>query len=194
MTTGLNLRFYTKFNGMLKIIAGVAFAVFSLMSCSTTSRYFFTESLQDNYRWSSDDLKKIQFYLSDNIVLWKDLRNDKSSIANGKIKTVDGRLVEEVVIKAGTPGVYLFSPQKNHFAITFDPSDDSKYLIFGPSDKMRGRYVLLAKSWDKDLGTVSYGNQIYNTNASSAFVHLMVEINKTGSTKVISSTPSGRKI
>ncbi|MEZ4911771.1 MAG: hypothetical protein R2774_13035 [Saprospiraceae bacterium] len=180
---------------MSRIFVFASVILFGLSSCSSTSsKYFYTDSLQDNYRWSSDDLKKIQFYLSENIVLWKDVRSDKSTITDGKIKTIDGRLVEEIVIKAGTPGVYLFSPQKDHFAITFDPNDDSKYLVFGPSNKMRGRYVLLAKSWDRNLGKVTYGDQLYNTNSNSAFVHLMVEIKKTGKTKVVSSTPSGRKV
>ena len=44
--------------------------------------------------------------------------------------------IEEVVIKLVRPCVFIFS-QKDNLAIPFGSNDDSKYLIFGPSDKMR---------------------------------------------------------
>ncbi|MCB0660267.1 MAG: hypothetical protein KDC04_04995 [Saprospiraceae bacterium] len=178
---------------MYRIIPFMALVIFSAVSC-TTSKSFFTESLKNNYNWSDNDLKNIQFYISNDIVLWNEIQSGQSRISNGKIKTIDGKKIEEVVIKAGTPGVFLFSPKKDNLAISFDPNDDSKYLIFGPSDKMRGRYVLLAKSWNNNLGKVTYGDQIYNTYAASAFVNLLVDINRSGRTKVVSSTPRGRKI
>ena len=107
---------------------------------------------------------------------------------------VDGREVEEIIIKKGTPGAYLFSPQKNHLAIGFEGNDDSKYLIFGPSEKVNGRFVLLAKDWDRRYGKVTYGNNVYRTTSESAFAYLMADMHKTKSTKVSSTKASGRKV
>ncbi len=162
-------------------------------SCAPSLKYY-TKDLHDDFRWSDSELKKIQFYVSGDIVLWRDVTKGESVISNGKIKMVDGREVEEVIIKRGTKGAFLFSPQKNHYAIGFDATDDTKYLVFGPSEKVNNRYVLLAKDWDKRFGKVTYGDRSYRTSAESAFVYLMVDIDKTSRTKVSSDRPAGRDV
>lgn len=167
--------------------------VVSFASCAPTYSYY-TRDIHDSAKWDDASLSKVQFYVSNDIVMWRDISKGESVVTNGKIKMVNGREVEEVIIKRGTPGVYLFSPQKKQYAISFDPNDDSKYLIFGPSEKVGERYVLLAKEWDRRYGKVTYGNQVYRTSAESAFAYLMVDISKTKSTKVTSEVPRGRKV
>lgn len=162
-------------------------------SCAPSLRYY-TKEIHDDSRWSASELRKIQFYLSGDIILWRDINMGESVITNGKIKMVDGRKVEEVIIRRGTPGVFLFSPSKNHYAISFDPESDAKYLVFGPSDKAGERYVLLAKEWGKRYGKVTYGDKIYRTPAESAFAFLMVNVTKTQTTNVKSERPSGRRV
>lgn len=171
----------------------LAVVVATLSSCAPTLKYY-TKDIHDDSRWSDSELQKIQFYLSNDIILWRDISRGESVITNGKIKMVDGREVEEVIIKKGTKGAYLFSPQKNHYAIGFDAADDSKYLVFGPSEKVNGRYVLLAKDWDRRYGSVTYGDKVYKTTNESAFAYLMVDLDKKHSTKVSSNKPSGRTV
>jgi hypothetical protein len=167
--------------------------LFSLISCAPTLSYY-TKDIHDTARWDDADFSKIQFYISDDILLWRDVSKGESVITNGKIKMVDGREVEEVLIKRGTPGVYLFSPQNKQHAISFDATDDNKYLIFGPSEKVNNRYVLLAKEWGNRYGKVTYGDKVYNTSAQSAFAYLLVDLAKTKNTKINSQRPSGRKV
>lgn len=167
--------------------------VLFLASCAPSLKYY-TKEIHDDSRWSDSELGKIQFYLSNDIFLWRDVNRGESVITNGKIKMVDGREVEEIVIKKGTPGAFLFSPQKNHYAVSFDNNDDSKYLIFGPSEKVNGRYVLLAKDWDRRFGKVTYGDKVYKTTNESAFTYLMVDVDKTRRTKVSTTKAPGRKV
>jgi len=170
-----------------------SFILFLLASCAPSLKYY-TKDIHDDSRWSDSELGKIQFYLSNDIVLWRDVNRGESVISKGKIKMVDGREVEEIIIKRRTPGVFLFSPQKNHYAIGFDTNDDTKYLIFGPSEKVNGRYVLLAKDWDRRFGKVTYGDKVYRTTNESAFAYLMVDVDKTRSTKVRKTKATGRKV
>ena len=167
--------------------------VLFLASCAPSLKYY-TKEIHDDSRWSDSELGKIQFYLSNDIFLWRDVNRGESVITNGKIKMVDGREVEEIVIKKGTPGAFLFLPQKNHYAVSFDNNDDSKYLIFGPSEKVNGRYVLLAKDWDRRFGKVTYGDKVYKTTNESAFAYLMVDVDKTRRTKVRTTKAPGRKV
>lgn len=171
----------------------LAVAILSLASCSPALKYY-TSELDSKAGWSEQELKKIQFYISDDIVMWRDISKGETEVIRGKIKMVDGRKVEEVVIKRGTPGTYLFSAQKNHYAIGFDGGDDRKYLIFGPSEQVNGRYVLLAREWGRQTGKVTYGDKVYQTGNNSAYAYLLVSVDRKARTKVSSQSPSGRRV
>ncbi len=175
-----------------KIFLASLLCAFFLSSCSTSLRPF-TDDIYYEFGNSKAKLSKIQFYLSDDIVLYRDYGGTRSSIRNGKIKIVDGRKIEEVVFKKGTPGVFVFSPKKDRIAISFEEGD-GKYLMFGPNQKVGGRFVLLAKEWNNRRGKVTYANEIWNTTSSSAYANLMVDLEKARNTRVSKTTVSGRKI
>lgn len=168
------------------------FCLFILSSCSKSLTPF-SQRLYEEYNWSDTELKKIQFYLSDDIVLRRSVGSNETAISNGKIRIVDGKKVEEVIFRKGTPGVYVFSPRDNRFGISFE-SDDDGYLMFGPNPKQSERYVLLAKEWDRSKGKVTYKNNTYNTSSRSAYTTLMVDLNKANKTKYQSTTVGGRKV
>lgn len=161
-------------------------------SCSSSLRPF-TSHMLDNNEWTIDDLSGVQFYLSEDIVIWREAGKSHTQVENGKIRFEDGRQIEEIVFKEGTPGTYLFSPKRGHFAIGFE-DDPSKYLIFGPSSKVNGQYVLLAKEWHRNYGKVSYGTDIWFTHNESAFVTLLVDVSNRRKTEYRSKTVSGRKV
>ena len=169
------------------------FTILALSSCAPTLN-FYTKDIHDTNRWSESELKRIQFYLSGEIRLWREINRGETRITRGKIIMVNGREAEEVVVAKGTPGVYLFSPQKNHYAISFEGGEDDKYLVFGPSEKVKGRYVLLAKEWEKSYGKVTYGGRLFNTPNESAYAYLMVDLDKTRKTRISSTKIGGRKV
>jgi len=147
----------------------------------------------DEFRWDNDEIKRIQFYLSEDVILWRKLSDEDSRITKGKIRIENDSEVEEIIIKKNTPGVVLFIPKRNNFAVSFD-NVEKNYLMFGPNPKNKDKYVLLAKDWDRRKGKVTYGNQIYNTNSESAFAGLLVDIKKAKNTKYTSKTATGRRI
>ena len=163
-----------------------------LSSCSSKLTPY-TERLNDSYRWTDRQLKNIQFYLSEDIVLWRDLGSSKTRVSNGQIKIVDGRRVEQIVFKKGTPGVFVFSPSADKFAISFEDSND-KFLMFGPNKKMSGRFVLLAKEWKQGMGKVTYDDQVWQTSSESAYSALLVNLKKANNRSYKKKTVSGRKV
>jgi len=178
---------------MNKSILFLAMSMILLTSCSKNLTYF-SDDLQNENNWNESDLKRIQFYVSQDIVLYKSSSTDgQSQIEDGKIRINDKRRVNEVVIKRGTPGTLIFSPKDDRFAVSFD-NDDNKYLMFGPSKKNRGRYTLLAKNWRRSNGVITYGNEEYRTNSNSAYAALMVDIKKASSSSYNKQTASGRKV
>ena len=174
---------------MLFIIAAI-----TLLSTSCNNNYkYFTQNLYDEHGWSERELEKIQFYVSEDIVLYRKLSGEDSRITNGKIRVVDGSEIEEVIIEKGTPGVFVQSPKANRFGIAFE-SDDNNFLMFGPNPKANGRYVLLAKDWNRRTGKVSYGTQTYDTSSASAAAALMVDIKKAKKIKYKTKKAEGQRV
>ncbi|MCB0521582.1 MAG: hypothetical protein H6577_08045 [Lewinellaceae bacterium] len=163
-----------------------------LGSCSTRLTYF-TQDLYERYNWSENDLKKIQFYVSQDIVLKRELKGGSSDIVSGTIKIEDGRQIEEVIIRKGTPGAFIFSPKSERFAIGFEDSNE-RYLMFGPSPKFSDRYVMLASDWNRRTGEVTYDNKKWRVSSDDAFAALLVDLRKISKVDVNSRVAKGRKV
>ncbi len=168
--------------------------VLVLTSCSTTRYRSLTRELITNAEWGENDLKKLQFYVSDNIVLRRKVTDAKAKIVSGKIVSKDGAKYEEIIIRSGTPGTMLFSPDNERIAISFEKNDSKSFLMFGSSEKRDGAFVLLATDWDKNGGTVTYGGKEYQTGASSAYVTLLIQTENEGSTEFKRRTAPGRTL
>ncbi len=165
----------------------------SLTSCSKNLTYF-TQDLYEENQWSESELKRIQFYVSEDIVLYKTASGGTSRIEDGKIEIKDRQKVDEIVIKRGTPGTVVFIPKDDKYGVSFDNS--GAFLIFGPGKNTRGRYTLKAKRWRENRrgGVITYDGQEYFTNSESAYASLMVDLRKARKSTVTKSTASGRKI
>ncbi len=162
-------------------------------ACGPTLKPF-TIDLYETNRWTDAELKRIQFYLSDDIVMRRELKGSLSQITSGEIKIIDGRKVEEIVIPRNTPGVFLFSPKENRFAISFEGGGRDRYLIFGPSPKTDGRFVLRASDWNRRSGIVTYENRKFRVEATSAWAGLMVDLKKSRRIDLNSRQASGRTV
>lgn len=176
----------------LNLFAIALLSITLLSSCSNRLSYF-TQDLYERYRWTDDELKKIQFYVSNDIVLKRELTGGSSDIVSGKIKIEDGRRIEEVVIRKGTPGAFIFSPKNDRFAISFEDSND-RFLMFGPSPKYSDRFVLLASDWEKKRGSVTYDNKTWRVSSEAAFASLLVDLRKINKVDVNSRVAKGRKV
>jgi len=178
---------------MKKLYLLFSIAVLTLFSSCSKQLSYFTEDLYDDFRWNENELKEIQFYLSQDIHLQRHFDDEDSKIDEGRIRINSGRTIEEVSIKAGTPGLMLFSPRSDRFAISFDDNPDN-YLMFGPHPKTNGRFVILAKKWSKNTGLVTYGNKEYQINNENAFASLMVDIEKAKNVRITKTTATGRTV
>ncbi|HMQ47408.1 MAG TPA: hypothetical protein PKA00_08735 [Saprospiraceae bacterium] len=154
----------------------------------------FTDQLYEDNQWSLSELQKIQFYLSNDIVLTRALEGQSAEIVNGEIKVIDGRKVEQITIRKGTPGIVLFKPKDDRLAIGFEDGNDTRYLIFGPSPRANDRYVLMASEWNRNFGKVTYEGKKYQVDASSAYASILVDLKRINRSSVNSRTARGRKV
>ncbi|MDA9018174.1 hypothetical protein OAD00_03785 [Saprospiraceae bacterium] len=178
---------------MKSIIQILFIALIGLISSCSQSLNYYTQTMHDDYRLSETELQSVQFYLSKDIVLYRNLGINESKIFEGKIKIVDGRKVEEIIFPKETPGVLMFTPKQDRFAISFEEQEDS-FLMFGPNKKAGGKFVLLAKEWGRRIGKVTYKGKIYNTHSQSVMAALLVDIDKAKKVSRKTKKIKGRKI
>lgn len=166
---------------------------FTMASCSPQYSYF-TKDLYEKQEWTKDDIMRIQFFVSKDIVLTRSIEAGETSISEGKIRIKNGRRVEQVVIKAGTPGVLVLMPKEDRFAISFEESDNEAYLMFGPNPKYYDRFALLAQDWNRTDGKVHYRDKVYDVDASSAYASLMVDLRREGENQYQTRRVEGRTV
>ncbi|MFN4081914.1 MAG: hypothetical protein ACK4NS_13530 [Saprospiraceae bacterium] len=181
---------------MLRNCFWIAISAFLGVSCSPRLSVM-TDRLYRDQRFSDNDLRKIQFYLSEDIVLYRDaLAESEGEIRDGEIRLRRSSKAERIVIRSGTPGVFLFRPKDDHLAISFEEGGDKKnprFLVFGPNAKNGGQYMLLAKKWERSGATVTYGGQQYSLS-SQVVPRLMVSLRQTNKSAIKTRTARGRRI
>lgn len=175
-----------------KIIPLLATLVFFITSCSPKLTTF-SERIYDAGDWSERDLKDIQFYVSDHIILRRQLTSGKSKIEDGEIKVINGRKVEEVIIKKGTPGVFMSREDNDRLAVSFE-SGKNKNLLFGANAKRGGNYALLAKWEDRNSGKVKYAGKNWRVILNGEIPMLQVDLKKNTKTTRKSRVAKGRKV
>ncbi len=175
-----------------KTIPFIAICCIFLSGCSPTLSTF-SERLYEDGGWSEQELKDIQFYTSDNIILRRQIRSGNSEIVDGEIKMRNGRKVEEIIIKKGTPGVFVKKTSDKNMAISFE-SGKNKFLVFGPNKKIGGRYALKANDWERNRGKVNYAGKTFVFTVVDDIPMLQVDLkNKTKITRK-SRVAKGRKV
>lgn len=178
---------------MKNVFPFILFCIVIFTSCSPRYTYF-TEALYKEQNWSQDDVQRIQFYVSRDIILTRTISDsDQAKITEGKILLVNGRKVQQIIIRERTPGVLVFMPREDRFAVSFE-SDDDAYLMFGPNEKYYDRFALLAKEWEKEEGKVHYRGELYDVDNSSAFAALMVDLRREGENKYEVRKATGRTV
>lgn len=177
---------------MIRLLPLVLFTLL-LASCGPTLSPF-TQQLYEEQGWTEADLERIQFYLSEDIVLTRQLVGGSSKITRGEIRIVNGRKVQQFVIRKGTPGVYMFSPKVNRFAISFEEGGTDRYLIFGPNPKIGNRYAIRGSDFNRSGGTVTYDGLKWQIDRRDALANLMVDLKRVRTSDVNSRVARGRRI
>lgn len=170
----------------------ILLSVVLFSACSKNLTYLHRDAVKDS-RMLDENMEKIQFYLSHELILERSLSQKKSQVRDGKIIVEDAAEVERIRIPAESPGVFVFSPDGEKMAISFSENDDA-FLMFGPNPNENNRYTLLGKNWNRDYGEVTYRNKTYFVSRRSAMTGLLVDLKYKQQTRERRETLRGRRI
>lgn len=172
-------------------IPAFAGMLFLLSACSAYLSPY-TSATQSQTNFDEAQLKKVQFYLNGDIVLYRELAASETEITGGEIKIVDGKKVEQFVIKSGTPGVVIKAEDRNTFIVSFDA--DGSSLRFGANKDYGGKYTLMAKEWEGRVGIVDYAGREFKSTPESIYAYLTVNMEKINNTTVNTKEAGGRTV
>lgn len=168
-----------------------ALTLLALTGCKNLVPY--TNSMKQQHGWNDEQVKRIQFYVSHDVVLRRDHTQGSTDIVHGKIKTIRGKQVEEIIIPVGTKGVVTQIPKTDKLLVSFELSDEH-YLSFGVNPNVGDKFVLLASDWNNGTGKVHYAGQEYYTDPDSKYAYLMVDLRKIQKMELRQRVARGRKV
>lgn len=124
----------------------------------------FTRDLYNKLKSSNVDFRKIQFYNDQQIVLTRNLDQNKLSVENGKIKFVNGKYVNEVVIEQMTPCI-IDSIESDGFRMRFD--DTKNTLKFINNKYSPDFFIFSGSNWKDGSCDILYDKLIYRATCPS---------------------------
>ena len=177
-------------NNSLLILAIGVITFFS--SCQSTIP--FTNSVRTKYTLDEAKLKKMQFYISNDITLQRGERSNEAQELDedGKLVISSSASLDNILVDGKTPGVCIKVLKGNKLAVSFFESDD-QYLVFGDPNN-RGRYTIMGAEWKNGKGKVNFGGKTYYIMPGGAGAYLKFEMKKVKDYKTTSTKAKGRKI
>ncbi len=150
---------------------------FSLTSC-TSEKIAFTPGIQNKHQFTELELKNIQFYTSEEIVLYNTKDYEHQSIQGGTIVFSDNGSSETVIIPKNTPCILeKVIDDGNMLVLSFEYGGIGKQLYFTNNNNVC--YSLSAKEWTDVngvmVGKLKYANKHYKTNAGNVFLTVKVK-------------------
>ncbi|HVM90062.1 MAG TPA: hypothetical protein VMT76_17880 [Puia sp.] len=125
----------------------------------------FTKQLKERLESENIDIKQVQFYVDQKLVMSRYLDNDKAQVTSGVVKLENGRNVNEVVIEPFTPGVCEDITNGN-LMISFEKGSND--LGFGLGNNYSAsQYVLYGYDWRNGTAVVNFDNQKFRVRCGT---------------------------
>ena len=183
------------------ILVVSSFLVLSLASCSSSkvsrsSLVPFTKDLRQKLDKENIDLKQVQFYVDQKIILDRNLGDQKVEVTSGVVKLENGKYINEVIVPALTPGI-CESAEGDKLMISFEKGNNN--LPFGPgSGYTFNEYSLYGVEWKNGTTAVTYDSNKFRARCGTcqdvAAVTLLVRKNVMDKVERKSRTLKGRTV
>lgn len=164
----------------------------ALASCSP--KVPFTQAIREKYNLTPEELKGIQFYISDPVALRRGepAKNQKST-QDGKLIIESGKSVDQVTFKANTKGAVEQIVDFNTVSVSFEEGVE-KHLVFSSLKNRNGFYSLQALSWENGKGKVNYAGQTWYASEGSDQAVLLFKMKSIKKLRVNEKVVKGKSV
>jgi len=124
----------------------------------------FTKDLRAKLERENIDLRQVQFYIDQKLVLDRNLGDQKVEVTSGVVKLENGKYINQVIVPAFTPGV-CENVQGDKLMISFEKGNN---LAFGPgSGYTYNEYSLYGVEWKNGTTAVTYDSNKFRARCGT---------------------------
>ena len=157
----------------------------------------FTKDIYNKLVAARIDLKAVQYYIDQQLVLTRGVDNGKIEVAKGgEIKMSNGRQVEEKVFPIYTPGICELV-ESDGLRISFT-SGSSTFKFLNSRSYSPDNFIFSGANWKDGSCDVDYNNNRYRANcgtcSSAADIKLAVKQSFLDNNNINSETIKGRTV
>ncbi len=172
-----------------------------LSGCSSSRRMSkayvpFTSQMKQRLERDSIDIKKVQFYIDQKLILSRYLDNEKAEVHSGKVRLENGKYINEVIIPPFTPGV-CEDIQSGNLMISFEKGSSDLGFGFG-SGYTANTYVLYGYDWKNGTAVVNFDNKKFRVRCATcpdfAMTRLLIKKNVVDKVEKKTHVLSGNKV
>ena len=194
---------FTKFFIMKTILSSVLITglIGILSGCSSSrkmSRDYvpFTSQLKQRLERDSIDIKKVQFYVDQKLILSRYLDDEKAQVTSGKVRLENGKYINEVIVPPFTPGV-CEDIQNGNLMISFEKGSSDMGFGLG-SGYTANTYVLYGYDWRNGTAVVNFDNKKFRVRCATctdvAITRLLIKKNVVDKVEKKTHVLSGNKV
>ena len=153
----------------------------------------FSRELQMKLAAFNVDVRRVQFYTDQKLILTRNLDSGKAEVSSGTIRFINGKKINEIVIPAYTPGV-IESADLNGIRVSFETGSS---FLFVPADG-EDKFVVAGNNWDNGTVEIPYEKSLYRASCGPtgnvAELKLVVKLADVNTSDKKTRTLTGRKI
>jgi len=194
---------FTKFFIMKTILSSVLVAsLLGILSGCSSSRKMsrdyvpFTSQLKHRLERDSIDIKKVQFYIDQKLILSRYLDDEKAQVTSGKVRLENGKYINEVIVPPFTPGV-CEDIQNGNLMISFEKGSSDMGFGLG-SGYTANTYVLYGYDWRNGTAVVNFDNKKFRVRCATctdvAMTRLLIKKNVVDKVEKKTHVLSGNKV
>jgi hypothetical protein len=147
------------------LFVGIAMTGCSSSKVSRANLVPFTKDLRQKLEKENIDLKQVQFYVDQKLILDRNLGDQKIQVTSGVVKLENGKYINQVIVPAFTPGI-CESAEGDKLMISFEKGNNN--LPFGPgSGYTFNEYSLYGTEWRNGTTAVTYDSNKFRARCGT---------------------------
>jgi hypothetical protein len=133
----------------------------SITSCD--KKIYFTSNVRSKVESKNIDLKKLQYFIDNDVLLSREILSDNTSVAAGNVIFKNGKCYETIRLRANTKGICT-AVYPNRLYIAFETGDNKNITFSIPkSAGSRDVYQMVNEDMYRNhSSTIKYEGKIYN--------------------------------
>lgn len=155
-----------------------------------------TNDIREEFGLESDkELRKVQFFTSETIILEKSKSSDNQSTTEGGALVSSSQKTENrLIIPINTKCVFDGYGPNKELMIRFELGTGKTLLFTTRANQSNAKYYLVADFSSGKGGKLTYGNETYTTTSTGSSAYLMVVLKKLQKTRKKDTIVKGMKV